>query len=218
MAKRIKSYLRINNKMKNVTLIGLTGGLSSGKTTVAKEFRKLGAKIIDADKIAHSILKPNTATWKKIVKNFGKDILLSNKTINRSKLAAIIFKNKEKRVKLERITHGVIVKEINKRIVSLSKSYNKKVVIVDAPLLYEAGLTKFMFKNIVVWVPKNIQIKRFKKRNKIFTKSEIISRINAQIPLSKKKKLADFTINNSYHLARVRKRIKNIWLHLTRNN
>jgi dephospho-CoA kinase len=174
-------------------IIGLTGGLASGKTTVARLFSKRGFPVIDADEIAHFALLQTSPTYKKIVRSFGPGILNKNKKINSKALAKIIFENNKARCKLEKIVHPFVLKMIKDEILRLK---NKKIIILDAPLLFESGIYKKMDANITVWCTRNMQIKRAIKKWRC-TKKEIVARINAQMPLSKKCNLSEFIINNN---------------------
>ena len=148
-------------------IVGLTGGIVGGKSTVASMFRDLGAKIIDADKLGHSVILPNKPAWKKIVKIFGKDIIQNDLTIDRKKLGKIVFANQSLLKKLNEITHPEITKMIKKEIdLAKNKTHNQeKVLIIDAALIYESKIDRFMDKIIVVYIDKDEQIKRLIKRN-----------------------------------------------------
>ncbi|MEK6646921.1 MAG: dephospho-CoA kinase [Candidatus Firestonebacteria bacterium] len=205
--------------MSKNTVIGLTGGIATGKSTAAKIFKKLGCKIVDADAIAHKIIKHNTSAYRKITAYFGKDILEKNREINRSKLASIIFSNKNKRLKLNAITHPYIIKEIKKQIKNLKCKLNvaakrsfAKIIILDAPLLFEAKITLLVDKILVIASNEEAQIKRLiKKYNLSPDKAKL--RVKSQMPLAKKIKYADYVINNNAKLTDLRKKVKNLYLH-----
>lgn len=183
-------------------ILGLTGGIATGKSTVLTEYKKLGARIIDADLIAHRIIRKGTKVYKTIINKFGKYILKQNREIDRKKLAGIIFSNSKKRKLLEKITHPEIIKEIKNQIKCyLTSSHH--LIVLDAPLLFEKKLTNLVDKTLLVWVPKKIQIKRLVNRDEI-TRKEAIKRISAQMPLNKKKRLSDYIIDNSKPLKNVR--------------
>ena len=129
-------------------IIGITGSFGSGKTTVARMFKSFGVEVIDVDKIAHRIIKPRSKIYKKIISAFGKDILKNNKTIDRHKLAQIVFNNKNLLKKINRIMHPEIIGMIKNRI----KTSRSKLIILDTPLLIEAGLKDRVHKLIVVKV------------------------------------------------------------------
>jgi len=193
-------------------IVGLTGGIVGGKSTVASMFRDLGAKIIDADKLGHSVILPNKPAWKKIVKIFGKDIIQNDLTIDREKLGKIVFANQSLLKKLNKITHPEITKMIKKEIdLAKNKTHNQeKVLIIDAALIYEAKIDRFMDKIIVVYIDKDEQIKRLIKRNNL-SKDEALQRVRSQIPMKEKAKMADYVIDNSKSLGKTKKQVEKIW-------
>ena len=193
-------------------IVGLTGGIVGGKSTVASMFKDLGAKIIDADKLGHSVILPNKPAWKKIVKIFGKDIIQNDLTIDREKLGKIVFANKSLLKKLNKITHPEITKMIIKEInLVKNKTHNQeKVLIIDAALIYEAKIDRFMDKIIVVYIDKEEQIKRLIKRNNL-SEDEASQRIKSQMSMEEKAKMADYVIDNSNSLDKTKKQVEKIW-------
>jgi dephospho-CoA kinase len=173
-------------------VIGLTGGVGTGKTTAARMFKQAGADVIDADRIVHGFLARGSTAYREIVKVFGAEILLQNGEINRRDLGKLVFKDRRLRKKLERILHPRVKRRINE----LIKLSRKKLVIVDAPLLYEAGMERSMDKVVVVVASSDTQMRRCRSR-KGFSKEEIISRIASQLPLKDKIRSADFVIDNN---------------------
>jgi dephospho-CoA kinase len=202
------------NPFRNVKtpVVALTGGIASGKTTVACEFKKLGAVIIDTDKLSRTVCKRNSLVLNRIVRRFGKQILTGNKTLNRKKLARIIFKDRNKRRILESLVHPAIMEEVVKK---MKLAASKKIVILDAPLLFETGLERFVNKTIVVWAPEHLQMQRLKERDGLSIK-DISMRLSSQVPLSIKRKKADLVIDSSKGLPRVVEQIKRIWGVLTK--
>ena len=174
----------MNNK--NITIIGLTGGIASGKSSVLEEFKKLGVKIISVDDVSREVFYSN-GVKEKIQNSF--------KTLERKKIAEIIFSNSGKKRILERIMHPVIIREL-KKIILAHRKKGKGMLVADVPLLFEAKLEKIFDSIIVVSCRKDQQIKRLAEREKI-SKREAVKRINSQIPLSEKVKMADFVIDNS---------------------
>lgn len=176
-------------------LIGLTGGIASGKSLVAEELKSLGAHLIDADIIARDVVKPGMSAYNDILKEFGEKILNQDRTINRKVLGEIVFSNPELRKRLERITHPVILDEIDKRISEIRDKEPEAIIVIDAALLIEVGLHKKMDKNIVVYADEKTQIERLTKRDGL-TVDEAKKRISSQMPLKAKRRYADFVIEN----------------------
>lgn len=193
-------------------IIGLTGSFGSGKTTVAKMFKSFGAQVIDADEIAHRIIQPGSQIYKKIISVFGENILKKNKAIDRDKLARIVFGNKNLLKKINRIMHPEIIRMIKQRI----KISQSKIIILDAPLLIEAGLKNLVDKLIVVKLDKRQQIERLLHKSPL-KKPEILKRIKAQIPLQYKVRLADFVIDNSGRIKDTKRQAEQIRRLLWRN-
>jgi len=177
-------------------ILGITGSFGSGKTTVANIFNRYGYKVINADRLYSGLIKKDTILYKKIKKEFG--------TVNRKKLKNIVFNDYSKLKRLNKLTHPVIIGKIK----SLIKKEKKKTVI-DAPLLIEANALSLVDKLIVVKCNKNKQMERLLKKNK-YTKKEINNIIKSQMPLKKKLKYADYTIDNSKSLKHTEKQVKKI--------
>ncbi|MFC1805036.1 dephospho-CoA kinase [Candidatus Omnitrophota bacterium] len=207
--KKLKKKLKENKKI----IIGLTGGLGSGKTTCAKVLRSLGAEVIDADRIAHEVTARGKSAYKRIVKAFGKTVLKKNRELNRAKLADLVFSRKNMLLKLNSVVHPEVIRRIEQRI-SVSRS---AVLVLDAPLLIEAGLKRSVDHLVVVKAERRIQIRRLKRK---LTRTEILNRIKAQMPLKSKVRMADFVIDNSGSLAKTKEQIRKIWRQITvcRNN
>jgi dephospho-CoA kinase len=193
-------------------IIGLTGGIVGGKSTAASMFKDLGAKIVDVDKIGHSVILPHRPAWKKIIRLFGKDFLRNDLTIDRGKLGKIVFTNQTLLKKLNEITHPEIIKVIKKEInLAKNKTYNQeKILIIDAALIYEAKMDRLMDKIIVVYINEDVQTKRLIKRNDL-SKEEALQRIKSQMPIKEKVKMADYVIDNSNSMDETKKQVEKIW-------
>ena len=196
-------------------IVGLTGGIVGGKSTVASMFKDLGAKIIDADRLGHGVILPYKPAWKKIIKLFGEDILKNDLTINREKLGKIVFANQALLKKLNEITHPEIIKLIKKEInLARDKTHNQeKILIIDAALIYETKIDTLMDKIIVVYIEEDEQIKRLIKRNNL-SKDEALQRVKSQIPMKEKIKMADYVIDNNSSLDKTKKQVAKIWREL----
>jgi dephospho-CoA kinase len=185
--------------------VGLTGGIGSGKSTVSSIFKELDVTIIDADIIARDVLTiyPNISL--KIKNAFGELFFDHEGKLKRKELGNLIFGNEEKRKTLENIVIPYIKKEIFKKIEEYNIS-GSRICIIDAPTLIEQGLNKEMDYNILIWIDRNNQISRIRKRDKL-NDLEITKRIDSQIPLDIKKEFVDFVIYNNLDLVNTRKQV-----------
>lgn len=191
-------------------IIGLTGNIASGKTEIAKIFKELGAKIIDADMIAREVVEHGEPAWQEIVDEFGSDILNSDRSINRKKLGQIIFNDDTRRKRLNRITHPRIMAKIKEKIDHLKKE-NVNLVIIEAALIVErGGLLNVIDELIVVSADAETQIERIMTRDGL-QRDEALSRIESQMPTSEKTKHAAYIIDNSGSLGETRKQVQEIW-------
>ena len=176
-------------------VIGLTGGIASGKSTVAQMFQQCGITVVDADVIAKEAVEQGMPAYQKIAETFGQGVLLETGDIDRRKLGEIVFANEEKRLQLNAIVHPEVRKMMIKQRDEAIRA-GERFVVLDIPLLYESGLEHLTDKVIVVWVPKELQLERLMKRNR-FNEDEALNRIHAQQSLDEKKKRADAVIDNS---------------------
>jgi len=190
-------------------LLGLTGGIASGKSSVARMFSELGARLIDLDKLARRVTEPGARAYDEIVEHFGDTILDARGVINREKLGSLVFSDEKARKKLEEITHPKIGEELFKEIQKL-REIGERCVLVEAPLLVEAGMHHWLKPFIVVTASRENQISRLRKRNGL-TRKEALKRISSQMPLEEKAKLADYTIDNSGTLKETRHQVRAIW-------
>lgn len=175
--------------------IGLTGGIGSGKSTVAQWFIKQGVPVLDADKIVHRLLKSDPITIAKLVEEFGIDIQDENGQINRSKLGERVFREEAARKRLERIVHPRVVESMYQEKETFRKT-GVQACVWDVPLLFEAGFEKFVDEVWVVWLPRDLQVSRVLVRDKL-SLSEVEARIAAQGSLDEKRQRADVVIDNS---------------------
>ena len=194
-------------------LVGLTGGVATGKSTVAKMFKQYGAVVIDADELAHEVVKPGKPAWRQIVKTFGKTVLNPDRTLNRRELGTVVFGNRTKLRRLERIIHPHVARERARLTRQAERKDPHAVVIYDVPLLFEAGIDKRVDKTLVVTADRKTQIARLKKRNGL-SRAEAIRRIRTQMPLSKKIRLADIVIDGTVPRQNAMKAIRSIFLDL----
>lgn len=184
-------------------IVGLTGGIASGKSTVAKMFFDKGIPVIDTDQIAHDLLEKGTQVYHEVIRYFSSDIVLTDQSINRKQLGRIIFANKAKREILNSIVHphviAIVEAELNQYI-----EHGEEMVVVDVPLLFESGFDERCDKTIVVYTSPQQQLSRLIGRD-VIKKEFAQMKIDSQMPLSKKVDLADYVINNSFSILRTKK-------------
>jgi dephospho-CoA kinase len=198
-------------------LVGLTGGIATGKSTVAGMFKQCGAVIIDADALAREVVQPGKPAWREIVKTFGKTVLNPDRTLNRQALGAVVFGHRTRLRQLERIIHPRVAREQIRLTKQAARKDPKTVVIYDVPLLFEAGVDTRVDKIIVVSANRETQIARLKKRNGL-SRTEALRRINSQMPLAQKLARADFAIKSPLTPTARRRQIRSILLALQSRN
>jgi dephospho-CoA kinase len=191
-------------------VVGLTGGMCCGKSTVSSMFSELGCLVIDADQISRKLVEKGEPAWKKISKFFGPEVLLKDGSLNRKKLGTIIFKDSERRRILNSILHPLIIKEEERLIREAEESRRYKIAIVSAALMIEAGTRKRFRKVIVVYCNKEIQIERIMKRERV-SRGEALQRIQSQLSSREKKKYADYLINTSGPFTQTRKQVVQVY-------
>ncbi|WP_457625578.1 dephospho-CoA kinase [Persephonella sp.] len=187
--------------------VGLTGSIGTGKSTVSKIFERLGAYVIDADKVVHGLLKRKDIK-EKIRKEFG-DVFTEEGEIDRKKLAKIVFTDAEKKKKLEGILHPEVFKEIQKFFEEVEKKDPDAIAVAEIPLLIETGNYKNYDTVIVVYAPEQIQIERLTKKG--MSKDEAVKRIKSQLPIDEKVKYADFVIYNTGSVEQLEKEVENVY-------
>lgn len=175
-------------------IIGLTGGIATGKSTVADMLRQEGVPVVDADVISKQVMQPGGAAYDEVISTFGNSILQENGTINRSLLGERIFSNEEERKKLNGIVHPIVRQEM----LATAKAYSEngaQHVVLDIPLLYESNLFHMVDKVLLVYVHPSIQLQRLIERDQN-GEAQARARIAAQFPIDEKKAKADAVINN----------------------
>ncbi|WP_353854980.1 dephospho-CoA kinase [Bacillus sp. Bos-x628] len=198
-------------------VIGLTGGIASGKSTVSHMIKEQGIRLVDADEIAKEAVSKGKPALHQIVQTFGEDVLLSNGELNRQQLGSIIFSDEKKRKQLNAIVHPEVRKEMLKQRDEAVKQ-NETFVVLDIPLLFESELEGLVDRIIVVYTTPELQLSRLMNRNGLH-EEEALKRIHAQMPLEEKCKKADRVIENTKDLAYTRKQLQNIlneWEHTDR--
>ena len=187
--------------------IGLTGGVGAGKDEAAKIFKRFGVKVIDADDVGHKLLKRSSPAYKKISKMFGLRILDSKKEIERKKLGEIVFGNRRKLKLLNRIIHPLMEKEFKKEIAK-QREKGSKFVVLNAAVLFELGWDKLVDKTILITAPEELRIKRLQDRG--ISRERALAMVSSQWSDERKKKKADFVIENNGSIAELKKKITDI--------
>jgi dephospho-CoA kinase len=200
-------------------IVGLTGGIATGKSTVSNYLRHLGARVIDADEVAHQVTLPGAEGFSKLVEAFGTDVVNPDGSLNRKKLGQIVFNNEEALSALNAIVHPLVISRICSMIEILARdsedSGQAPFVILDVPLLFETGLDRICNEVWVVAVGPDTQIKRLMERDG-YTREEALSRIRAQMPLEEKIRRAGKVIDNSGSRRATRKQVRDLFLGLER--
>ena len=193
-------------------IVGLTGSIASGKSTVSEMFRGMGVHVIDWDDLAHEVVEPHKKAWNAIVDYFGAGVLNDDKTINRAKLGRIVFDDPQKLEQLNRITHPAVFEEDEDRVERIRSVDQGAIILKDIPLLFDIGYQDRVDKLIVVYAGRENQISRMLDRGLLA--EEAGKRIDAQMPLEQKLKLADFVVRNDGSLDDTRRQVEKIYSEL----
>jgi len=192
-----------------MVVIGVTGGFGTGKSTVAAMFRELGATVLDADQMAHQLMEPKCLAWRRIIKAFGDSVVDEDQTINRRRLAAMVFADDDARKRLEAILHPQVLKQIKQQLHPLRRVRRVKAVVLDVPLLVEVGAEQLVDALVVVTASPEVQRERLRRKYGGTTQTE--ARIAAQWDLSAKVALADHVVDNSDGIDATRTQVRRIW-------
>ncbi|GIO16629.1 dephospho-CoA kinase [Cohnella xylanilytica] len=190
--------------------IGLTGGIATGKSTVSQMLERRGAALVDADRIAREVVEPGQAPLRQIAERFGQAVLNEDGTLNRRKLGQIVFSDEAERKALEAITHPAIRALMRERMERLEAERPDRLVVVDVPLLFESKLQSLFEQVLVVYVPRSVQLTRLMERDGL-AEEEARKRLDAQMDIEDKKRLADYVIDNSAGLAETEEQIERFW-------
>lgn len=189
---------------------GLTGGIASGKSTVAAMLRELGAYIVDADKVGHEMLLSTSPAFAELVAAFGRRILDSAGRIDRSKLGSLVFADPAKLQQLNRIVHPRIIERIGQMAAEHCKQNPRAVVVVDAALIYETGIPGRFVKTMVAWCRPEQQVERLIEKTGL-SREEAEKRIASQMPADEKRRRADFVIDCSGSLEETRRQVEALY-------
>lgn len=181
-------------------VVGLTGGIASGKSTVSNYLRQLGAVIIDADQLARKVVEPGKNAWLRIKEHFGLEVINEDGSLDRKKIGEIVFANPLEREILNKIIHPEVIKETKRLIDHYKEQADIKLIVVDAPLLLETGMDKLVDEVWVINIEPELQIRRVIKRDNL-TREGAINRLKSQMPTQEKLKFAHRVIDNNNSLA-----------------
>ena len=188
-------------------VIALTGGIGAGKSTVAAEFKKLGAELIDADEIGHELMRPGASAYQKVTAAFGNAILAADGEIDRKVLAALVFSDAQLLAKLNALTHGCILDEMQNRLFQMG---SEAVVVLEVPLLFQCDFPLEYQLSIAVLAEDEVRIQRIIRRDQC-TREAAVKRIRAQLSNAELKKRADICIENNNGLAALQDTVKNLY-------
>lgn len=193
-------------------VVGLTGGIATGKSTVARMFEQLGAAVVSADVVARQVVEPGEPAWGEIKDTFGEEVLAADGTLDRRALGAVVFGDEEARRRLEAITHPRIRERMRRQIDELAG--RGLVVIAEIPLLFESAPARALVdETVVVYVDEDVQEARLMERDG-FSRAEARARMAAQKPLAEKAALADWVIDNGRGLEETKAQVERLWRRL----
>ena len=195
-------------------LVGLTGGIASGKSTVAAILGRLGAVVVDADELAREVVQPGQVAWQEIVDAFGPEVLQEDRSLDRPKLRKIVFDDPQARTKLEAMIHPRVRALADEKIRGLAAA-GQAVVVYEVPLLFEVRLHETLRPVILVACDTKTQTERIVRRDRV-TGAEAQKTIEAQMSLEEKRKLADYVIENDGSLEELERQVRELWEKLTR--
>ena len=194
----------------NRLLLAVTGGVATGKSTVSKMLEELGAPLIDFDVLARQVVEPGKPAWKEIVDYFGRQVLQEDETIDRKKLADVVFRDMEKRKKLEGFTHPRIFEQFHKQVDEIAARTAEPVIQVSIPLLIELDLQYRFHKVLLVYAPRKMQIERLMERDGM-NREAAENILKAQLPIDEKLGYADYVIHNEGTLEETRRQVEAVW-------
>jgi len=194
--------------------IGLTGGMGTGKATVAKMFARRGALVVDADELAREAVRPGRRAWKRIVEVFGRSVLRDDRSIDRRALAGIVFGDPRKVARLNAIVHPPVIREMRLQLARAAREGKYAVAVANVPLLFEAGMGGEFDRTVVVMCPREEQVARCGERDGL-SRREIERRVRMQMPIAEKIRRSDYVINNGGTLKNTERQVRDMWRILT---
>ena len=194
---------------------GLTGGIASGKSTVARFLEALGAKVIDADRVGHELLQISNPVHQQVVAHFGQEILTPRGEIDRGQLGSIVFADPQRLSELSSIVHPALIARVDALAADLHAKHPRSVILVDAALIYEAGVPDRFAKVLVAWCRPEQQVERLMAKTGL-SRQDALRRIASQIPAEEKRRRADYVIDCSGSLAETRAQAEALFPELAR--
>ncbi|TYP74148.1 dephospho-CoA kinase [Paenibacillus methanolicus] len=191
-------------------ILGLTGGIACGKSTVSAMLVRRGAHLVDADKVAREVVLPGEPALNDIISLFGRRVIAEDGSLDRRELGSIVFADADKLKQLERILHPAIRARMRQQVEASEAADPKGLVVADIPLLYETGQADSYPRIMVVYIPRTLQIERLMARNSL-PMEEAVRRVDLQLDIEEKRKLADYVIDNSGDLAATERQIDEYW-------
>jgi dephospho-CoA kinase len=196
-------------------IVGLTGGIATGKSTVTGMLRELGAYVVDADVWARTVVEPGSQGLSEIVATFGKEILLADGSLNRPALGKIVFHNEEDRLKLNAIIHPKIRQGMKDETETYFSTHPDTPIVWDVPLLFEGDTHKLVDVTVLVYVSACVQLERLIARDGL-SEADARARIESQMPIEDKRQRADYIVNNAGQIEETRQQVEHIWANLCR--
>lgn len=190
--------------------IGLTGGIASGKSTIASLLVERGALLVDADQVAREVVLPGEPALEAIASTFGQAVLEADGSLNRKALGEIVFRDKDSLAKLEAITHPAIRSRMQEKIHTYAEQYPERLIVADIPLLYETQQEHLYDGIMVVYVPAELQKVRLMERNHV-SEEEAVRRVSLQMDIEQKRRNADWVIDNSGSIAETKRQLDEFW-------
>lgn len=191
-------------------VVGLTGGIATGKSTVARMLTQRGAHLIDADQIAREVVEPGEEGWQRVRQRFGAEVFRPDGSLDRAALRKVVFRDSEARSDLNNLLHPLIRARMKEKSRQLVEQFPQGVVVLDIPLLFESKLTHLVEKVIVVYIPEPVQRARLIARDGL-SEEEARRMVNAQLPIEEKKRLADVVIDNSGSITETERQVDHLW-------
>lgn len=208
MGTGLASLVSLCFKQENELILGVTGGIASGKSTAAIFLGKLGAHVVSADQIAREVVKPGSEVLSRLVEIFGTQILTQDNGLDRKGLGAVVFADPEARASLEAVMHPAIAALSQQRLKDAAQKY--ALVVYEAPLLFEANAQDRVNKVLCITVDPDVQLKRVQERDDC-SEEDALARIAAQMPQSKKAELSDYVVDNSADIDALKEKITTLW-------